>query len=353
MPDSSTFKISRYKVHFTQDFMQGGAAFASNVGFAGQTALSFSDILGNHTILGAANIYGSLTDSELLLAYENRSRRTNFGMAAFQYRNDFYVFTPDNTNFESDVHRGVQAFVSHPSSKFNRIEFAMEAVSVSSRLYDNYFYTASQPAPITHDNLLYLQPSVTLVHDNVIYGSTGPIDGSRSHVSIDQALGDLQFTTAITDFRRYINFHHRYSLALRVLGGVSEGRDPQRFYMGGGYTFRGVDYSQMRGTRMALMNLEFRYPLIDRLTLGIPPLDLRGIRGVLFYDMAGAWYGRNFRFFDTARKGGFQLDDALAAYGFGARINLGYFILRYDIAWRTNLRINEGSIDFFTLSADF
>ena len=155
------------------------------------------------------------------------------------------------------------------------------------------------------------------------------------------------------DLRNYFNIRHRYAFATRFIGGVSEGREPQRFRIGGGYTFRGADYGDMQGSRIGLANFEFRYPLIDRLKLGFPPLDFRGIRGVLFFDAASAWTGRDFRFFEEAPNGKTRLADVRAAYGFGARINLGYFILRYDLAERTDLHENLGKIDFFTLSADW
>lgn len=355
LPDSSSFEVSRYKVRFTQDFLAGGAAFASNVGFAGQTALAFSDILGNHNVVVAASVYGSLSDSEFLLAYENLKRRTNYGVSLFQYRNDYLVYTSENTtDFETQVYRGVEVLFSRPTSRFRRVEFGVQGVAISSRLYDDIVYPGFRSeGPTSTDQLYYARPMVALVHDNVLYGSTGPILGSRSRLSVEHAFGDLQFTTSVADLRGYLNVRHRFTLAGRVIGGVSDGRDPQAFRIGGGYTFRGADYGDLRGTRIALSNFEFRYPLIDRLKLGFPPLDFRGIRGVLFFDMASAWAGRDFNFFEEAPNGKTRLDDVAAAYGFGARINLGYFILKYDVAQRTDLHENLGKIDFFTLSADW
>ena len=355
LPDTSSFEMSRYKIRFTQDYLAGGAAFASNVGFAGQTALAFSDILGNHNIFVAANIYGSLTDSEVLLAYANLQRRLNYRVALFQYRNDYYVFTSDiTTQFQSQVYRGGEASFSYPFSKFRRVEFGLEGVAVASSQYGEFIFPgADRPDPTFTENLLYAVPSLALVHDNVLFGSTGPIHGSRSRYSIDQAIGDLQFTTGVADFRKYFNFRHRYTFAVRFLGGFSEGRNPQVFRLGGGYTFRGADYGDLPGTRIALTNFEFRYPLIDRLRLGFPPLDFRGIGGVFFFDLASAWRGRDFRFFGTAPNGKWKFEDVLGAYGLGARLNLGYFILRYDFAWRTDAHELFDTIDFFTLSADF
>lgn len=353
LPDSSSFEVSRYKIRFTQDFLAGGAAFASNVGFAGQTALAFSDILGNHNIVVAANVYGSISDSEILLAYQNLKGRMNYGVSFFQFRNDFFVYSAeDAADYESQVYRGLEFLFFYPFSKFRRVEFGLQGVSISSRLYDEFVFREDLQ-PFSTDRLYYMQPSIALVQDNVLFGSTGPIQGARSRLTVERALGDLQYTTGIIDQRNYLNIHHRYTIATRLIGGFSEGRDPQAFRLGGAYTFRGADYGTMRGSRIAVANFEFRYPLIDRLKLGFPPLDFRGIRGVFFLDLASAWSGRDFRFFEEAPNGKTRLADVRAAYGFGARINLGYFILRYDLAQATDLHENLGHIDFFTLSADF
>jgi WD40 repeat protein len=355
LPDSSTFEVSKYKIRFTQDLLAGGAAFASNVGFAGQTAIAFSDILGNHNIYLAANIYGSIPDSEILLAYQNLKGRVNYGVSLFQFRNDYYIYAAQDTpNYETQIYRGVEVFLTRPFSKFSRLEFGVEAASISSKIYDTFVYpTGDAPPPAATDRLYYAQPTLALVHDNVLFGSTGPIQGSRSRLSVEQAFGDLQFTTGIVDLRKYVNIQHRYSIAMRLVAGASDGRDPQAFRIGGAYTFRGVDYGMLHGTRFGVSNLELRYPLIDRLKLGFPPLDFRGIRGVFFFDMGSAWNGRDFTFFEEAPNGKTRLADVLAAYGFGARLNVGYFIMRYDWAQLTDMHENLGWIDFFTLSADF
>jgi len=160
LPDTSSFEMQRYKIRFTQDYLAGGAAFASNIGFAGQTALAFSDILGNHSLYVAANVFGSLSDSELLFAYQNLQQRLNYGIALFQYRNDYFVFTSDeDTDFQTQVFRGAEFSFSYPFSKFRRIEFGLEGVSVSENLYDQIVYVGyDRPDPEDTDHLFYAKP---------------------------------------------------------------------------------------------------------------------------------------------------------------------------------------------------
>jgi outer membrane protein assembly factor BamA len=58
---------------------------------------------------------------------------------------------------------------------------------------------------------------------------------------------------------------------------------------------------------------------------------------VLFFDMAGAWLENDtFQPFTGSNTKSFKLKDAQAAWGFGIRTNLGYMVLRFDMAKTLN-----------------
>ncbi len=353
--DSTTFRHAPYKPKFSRDYVSGGAFFASNIGFAGSTVMSFSDVLGNHNILVALSLFGDLSNSDVYLAYSNLARRTNYTIAAFQYRTDLLLFaSPSSDEVESRVYRGGGFLLSHPFSRFRRVEYGAEAAALSKGvfLYNYDQGTVSQQAQ--DKTYLYVAPRVGLVADNALYGSTGPINGGRSSYTAEQAFGDVSYTTLMMDWRRYSNIHHSYAFAQRFIGGSSFGRDPRLFRFGGAFTFRGVDYGDLRGSNALLGNLEFRFPLIEQLRFGWPGrFSLGGINGVLFMDAASAWQkGVKPRFFSS--QGGFHSDALRFAYGAGARINLGYFILRYDFGQATNFQHQTAaSQHFVTLGADF
>jgi Tol biopolymer transport system component len=329
--DSTSFQHLPYKASFSRDYFAGGAVVASNVGFAGSSVISFSDLLGNHNILAVLNLYGNLSDSDVYLAYTNLSRRTNYGFAIFQYQKDLLLFTsPQNDDLESQIHRGGALFFSRPFNRFRRIEYGINAAVVDQRIF-RYDYVNGVITKLGEDgDYFYVAPNLGLVHDNTLYGSTGPINGARSRLSVEHALGGLDYTTAVFDFRRYHHFARRLTFARRFLGGASFGDDPQFFRFGGAFTYRGADYGDLIGTRSGIVNLEMRFPLIEQLRVGFPlALSLGGVNGVVFLDAATAWNaGTDPKFFST--EGGFHTENFRAAFGFGARINLGYFILRYD-----------------------
>jgi hypothetical protein len=353
--DSTTFRHAPYRPKFSRDYVSGGAFFASNIGFAGSTVMSFSDVLGNHNILVALNLFGDISNSDIFLAYSNLAHRTNYTVAAFQYRTDLLLLSsPSTDQVESQVYRGGAFLMSRPFSRFRRIEYGVEAAALDKGvlLYNYDLGTVSrQQADKTY---LYVAPNVGLVADNALYGSTGPINGGRSSYTAEHAVGDVSYTTVMMDWRRYTNIHHNYAFAQRLIAGSSFGRDPRLFRFGGAFTYRGADYGDLVGSNALLGNLEFRFPLIEQLRFGWPGrITLGGINGVLFLDAASAWEkGTKPRFF--TQEGGFHSDDLLFAWGAGARINLGYFILRYDFGRGHNFQHPTGtSQHFVTLGADF
>jgi hypothetical protein len=345
LPDRDSLESKPYRLRWSPDFVGASPLFASNVGFAGAAQIAISDMLSNHVIHIGAAVYGSFDDSDLLLAYSDLSRRTNWGVALFQFRNDYGIYgSQGQSGYVSQVHRGGQLSVSRPFSKFSRIELAGKVISVSERDFDGLLLLRETD----FDRYLYYGPEVALVFDNVLYGWTGPKHGSRSRLSVDRAFGELLFTTAIVDHRRYFPLG-RATFATRIIAGMSEGRDSQTFRVGGPETLRGYGYGVFRGENVGLLNLELRFPLLESLRLGWPlRIGLGGINGVLFFDGGGA-------FADGARvmRHG-RLDDVAADIGFGFRLWLGYFALKYDVARRWDFKETIGSNrSYFSIGVDY
>jgi len=145
----------------------------------------------------------------------------------------------------------------------------------------------------------------------------------------------------------------RSVLAWRVVGASSLGRDKQVFRIGGPETFRGAEFGDILGTNILIQNLEFRFPLLPFLPAGADFLS-----AVTFVDAAAGW-GLNvpglikeeFKPFST--NGGFHLQDLRSAFGLGARLNLGYVALKFDMAWPTDLQDVGKPIRMFSIGADF
>ncbi|MBM3286650.1 MAG: hypothetical protein FJY88_04780 [Candidatus Eisenbacteria bacterium] len=358
LPDTTGFKIDRYRLSFSVDYAQANGFFASNVGVAAQTYLQFSDVLGDHNLLIGADVYGDLSDSDLIVQYANLANRINYGIALFQVREDFFLSTAESTDeFVSQIYRGGELALSRPFSRFRRVDLTLEGLRVSETVYRQSYYGPDYIAfdPAEKSELYFVRPGIALVHDNALNGSTGAIAGARSYLGVDVSLGDIQASRWIVDRRSYWNVRQRYALALRTIGATSHGRDPQVFRIGGPFTLRGFDYGELSGSNVGLLNLEFRFPLIEVLQLGWPlPLGMRGVRGALFFDAGAAWRDHElFRAFRTT-KGRFGLDDIRASYGLSVAWNVGFAVLRWDLAQRTDFRENiDDPRGVFTIGSGF
>ena len=356
-PDGSTFKIKDYRVKFSPDVLAGVGGVAPGVGVAGQFALGFSDVLGNHRIQVLANFVSSISESDLFLTYLNLEHHNNWGVSVFQYRNDYLSFR--DSSFLRTAHeryRGAEVFVSHPFSRFRRVEAGLEGSFVDRSGDFDEDLPSGTGVDISEDKFFFVKPSVALVTDNVLFGSVGPIAGRRTRLSLSQAIGDLSYTTVALDTRSYVNLRQRYTLGVRLIGVSSFGNTPQITLVGGPWTVRGYSFEEFGGYNVGILNTEFRFPLIDQFRLGGPlPFEYRGIRGAVFFD-AGTAFDRfdSLQPFTTEGHGLVRTEDLFASYGFGVRLNLGFILLRYDAAQRTDLSENFGQmVHTVILGAEF
>lgn len=287
-------------------------------------------------------------------------------MAAFQYSYDLFYNhqSPILTQVTTQINRGVHLFISRPFSQFSRIELGVQGVHRTRELVDvsfNYFgIRRTRRGNLGSVN--FIQPSIALVTDHTLYGVTGPIAGARGRMEVIPTFGELQFTRAVIDYRSYFNVLQRYAFAFRLFGLASEGRDQELYPFGGPYDFRGANYWSVWGSKVAMANAEFRFPLIEVLAMGWPlPLAFQQIRGSLFVDVGSAWdqntsavqanqyagYPNVGEFVDgrLVRSNGLgpgTMEElaggpVAVAYGIGARARVGFLILKFDIARQFDL----------------
>lgn len=389
LTDKGQYKVTDYKVRFSPDIVYASAAYSTFFGLQAMGLLLFSDVLGNHQILMGLDIYSDLENSNVEVLYLYLPKRSDLGIGVHHNVYFFYLYDPETgaNQFFRDRNYGFNLYADYPFSRFTRLEGTLDFIGIDRETYDFIF-----------DRYHYLEkrriimPGLAYVYDTILWGSTGPINGSRARLSFYASpnLEDyftlpgspnwgLDFQTVILDARRYFRISNGYTLAVRGTAGFSEGGNPMRFFVGGESNwvnrryqgeiegdiediyfskfvtpFRGGDYYASQGTRYALTNIEFRYPLIKHLVLGWPlPIYLRDIRGALFLDTAGAWENDNFKGVTRTPEGDVTLNDLMMGYGFGARLNLGVFLLRWDVAWRTYWNRTDKPRYYFSLGAEF
>ncbi len=370
---SGAYKQHPYRLKFTPDLVYGNAGYSQFFGVQGSTVLSLSDILGNHRIDIYSNLFYDMRNSDYQFAYYYLPHRVDIGVGAFHYA---YFFVTGWNTIIRDRNYGGSFYLSYPFNRYQRLDFSTTFLGIDRR--DLYFDVKLYQRRVLVSGLNY-------VKDTALWGWTGPNNGMRMNLSLTFSPGgwahSMDFKTVRMDYRKYFRLKKDYTLACRLAGGASFGRNPQKFFLGGMNNWinlrfkgglriynaddiyfssfetplRGYDYYEQIGTRFFLTNLEVRFPFIRYFIMGTPPIYLQNIRGTIFWDMGSAWENdRNFRFFSKSPTGSLRMDNVLAGYGFGVRVFLGYFLLRFDTAWKTNIATHSRSPRYYvSLGAEF
>jgi hypothetical protein len=275
---------------------------------------------------------------------------------------------PANLVYEDRYLRYVQreAFGAalYPLNRFTRFEFGARLANWGQSLLS--IETEVDPRGIVVDqrqgarsslgSATMVSPYVAYVSDNALYGYTSPIMGRRYRFQIEPSIGSWRWIEYLVDYRRYDPILFNFlTVATRVTGAITAGRDEGKFpkYIGRPDFIRGYNreaYSsgcggalsqldrcgalQLVGSRVAWANAEVRFPLVRRFDLGVLPIALPPVDGVVFYDAGLAWTGG--QQVSWNRPENYDLATQrfpLRSYGFGIRFNLfGFAILRWDYA---------------------
>ena len=347
--DDGSFRVRRYRLRFSPDLVYAAGGYDTVFGVQSVTTMLFSDMLGDHRLALATNLVLDLRNSDYLLSYQYLGRRTDYTFEGFHLARELGSLSA-NTVFRYRNY-GLVAGASYPLDKFRRVDASLSLLGVSlSDLSD----LGAQPR--TRE---FVYPRVAFTSDHTVPGYLSPASGRRWAVSVAGSPGpDVNFVTALADARQYVNLGYGYTIALRGSGGASVGPDPQKFYAAGvqnwinasyqalpiedpdDFVFatpvlplRGYRFNEAVGDRFALLNAEFRAPLIAALLPGpIPILPLYNLQAVGFVD-AGVLAEDGFDLWRVNAEGKRVYDDVFAGVGAGLRTILLGYPVRVDWAW--------------------
>ncbi len=379
-----------YKPFFSADIIAINAGYSNFGGWAGTTYIQLSDQLSDHNLNIGLNLSQDIWNSDISIFYHFLAYRLNYGIGLIHstnyYSRKYYINNQLKRKYYRDRNLGLILRASYPFSRFSRVDgyFSLKHIVQEKDLdkkKPDFEYLSS--STISEVNFGYS-------YDNVIWGIVGPENGTRFRTGISYipnlnnlVAGKIHESTSLRiDYRKYFRLVGAYQFAFRFAGGLSEGLTPQIFYVGGVHNWLGasVNYDneldifnniekyysyynaplrgrriyERDGNRFALVNAEFRYPFIERLSLGFPiPITIGYIRGVTFMDLGSAWHNEDFR--GTIKENNHRrLNDLLFSFGFGTRINLGSLILRYDTAWNYDFFNNPSKAKhIFSLGGNF
>ncbi|MFI5253180.1 MAG: hypothetical protein ACHQQQ_12210 [Bacteroidota bacterium] len=326
----------KYKGDYSLDIAASEISTDPVFGTAGGAFLSLSDLLGNEQYYFL--VYNTAQTSDELLSSFNLAisrislqHRTNYAYGVYRFSGRRYdiMVDPDNYFYETDF--GGYFALSYPISRFRRLETVTSLSNSERELLTD----------IVPRQALFLSNSISYIHDNSLWGPSGPLDGSRFMLTLSYT-SDIQYSnanyySAIFDYRRYIYIGGRSAYASRYWLFYNDGKEARRFFMGGNWDLRGYPRFSLRGRKLWLTSHELRFPFLDQLGFRFPfgGVTFVGLRGALFFDAGNAWddiYGQT-----------------LGSTGFGVRLNLGGFlVLRYDMGKRIENNFTTLESDLFS-----
>ena len=375
--DHGNFIVNKYKLNFSPDIIYGNAGFDTFYGVMGSTVMAFSDLLGDHQIVFVTNLNFDLKNSDYGLQYLYLPERVDFGVAGFHSARFAVIDDIYGGSFYRFRTFGVNLAAAFPVDRFDRLEFGGTWYNISRENLD----VIADPI---QERTVFV-PSVGYTHDTSLWGFISPVNGTRYNVNVfgTPQLGPngLSFVNVTGDYRTYLNLGANYSIAFKLAGGGSFGRNPQKFIIGGvdnwinrsfeggyiplenaedyiflqvGTPLRGYNYNAAIGSRYALMNFELRYPLFAFLQAGPLPIGLQSLGGVMFFDAGAAWNDeKDLVLLTRDAQGRLVTRDLLMGMGTGARIYFLAFLVRFDVAWSWNLDKFSAPKYYFSLGADF
>jgi outer membrane protein assembly factor BamA len=336
--------------------------------------MSFSDIMGDHKFIFAGDLQGNFKDYlHLYASYIYLKQRFDLGVGGY-YSKDYSNANIFGDHFYHDTEIGGFFFARYPFSLLSRVDFEIYARNIKRVPID---FTG----PTT--DAVSLLPSLSYTFDNILWGLTGPLNGIRAKSSIlfspQLDFIDDHFISFDIDVRTYHHLFKRFVWANRVVAGASLSLDDRgssrRYFLGGNdnwisydvnreqyeknlantlYSefvtpFRGFNYIDISGSRVAVYNTEFRFPFIKEISIVWPlQMQVRYLNGAIFADIGNAWDA-------GVINHGLPLPDKIyGGFGFGLRADLGIFILRFDRGWPTDWTRNIGRpINYFSLGSEF
>ncbi len=380
LPDTSEFTLKDYRVHFSPDYIArpsiGYARDNFGRGFFGGSAISLSDILGNHQLIFAGYVNGRIAEAQVLAAYVDLSKRINWAAGISQ--DPYYFLEPSEVRVDDPV-TGVNTFVTnirrlvvrsvfaqafYPVSRFQRIEMGARFANVDDALlsinerYDPGTGGLVDDPFLATDNLPgvnYAQPNAALVFDNSLQGYVGPFYGRRWRVEFAQTLGDWRFSQVTADYRRYDGIIGPIVLATRGLYFGRIGRDARQFRIFGGSTdlIRGntsgsyrrneclnandvnaesgcAVFDRLVGTQIAVGSAEIRFPILNPsfgTPAALPPLE-----AAIFYDIGLVWDDQStIKWSRDPNDDPIRVRTPLQTIGASLRMNLfGFAVARLD-----------------------
>lgn len=336
-------------------FLQSLPPLAVSIGTDGSlwgySSVTMTDLLGDHNFTFYVSSFYGYRSYHLM--YLNQEKRLQLYGHLFSYSDVYYFGTGGGLKYSRNVRKmyGGEIGVFYP---FNR-EYRAEARLSLYRQEENLdkIYLGHELPYGQYYNGTVLPLRLSLVGETTMFSNYGPNNGHTFNITFEKYIklgsGFMDTYTIEADLRKYIRLDNSTLLAFRLVGFHSGGDNPVMYWTGGNNSIRSIGFRSWSGTNMFVFNSEFRFALVH---MAYTPIGIIGpVRGVLFFDMGGAWFkGQKFRIFDEDE---FRLKNAIASYGFGLEFFMFGYPMHVEWVWRTDLRKRDYYGVNFWIGFDF
>jgi len=335
-------ETEEYRPRLALDFVGpavGVGVSTTGTAFGGDITAFFSDVLNQREV--GFTLYGgsgsSFNEFGAEAYYLNQARRLQWGGAAGHVPYISAFTTARNEVIEIDgqpvtarvieqiretiLQDQVAAISRFPFSAtrrleasvgYTRLDFQAELFRVAV-VGDVVVERSERDLPSAESLSLY-QGSLAFVGDNSYFGFTSPVRGQRYRFEIEPTFGDLEYQSFLADYRRYF-FMRPVTLAFRGLhlgryGTDAESNRLTQLYVGRPTLVRGYEigdislsectevpgdpqacpeFDRLIGSRLGVLNLEFRVPLLGTRGFGIFDVPFLPTEISAFVDAGVAW----------------------------------------------------------------
>ncbi|HEX7795415.1 MAG TPA: BamA/TamA family outer membrane protein [Vicinamibacterales bacterium] len=341
---------------------------------AGSATFTFADALGDRILSTGLQVGSGLTNSfsfkdvAFQAGYLRLDRRWQWRLVTGQIPYVAGTFESgsgidangqavqvDRQTIYREVERNTAAILMYPLDRARRLEFAGGfAQSSLEQIVNSTVSTPGGQLLSTGQDVHDLRPQLNLatttaafVSDAATVGPTSPIQGQRYRVEVTPTFGTVNFTGLLADYRRYIMPVSFYTIATRFItySRLGPGGDDLRLnsiFINDPSLIRGYapltqlpvgciatltlcnPADQLVGSRIAVGNLEFRFPLLRPFGVKHGMYGPVPIEVAFFGDSGVAWNGGE----KPAIFGGTR--QQISSSGVAFRVGLGFAVAEFD-----------------------
>lgn len=277
---------------------------------------SFQDLKGDHQVEAFASYQEKPVYVNGEIQYRYRHFRVEVGASLYSYNGVFAIFSPIDFSLNNVIYNpffrlsslqttGMMGWLEARLHSYGSIQLGLETGR------DEFVYRPAYPEEDVREDVYRNRQSLRLryLYDSAVYSLYGPLDGQAlmfmTEIPIRTSGRERELFQHLLEYRFYHLFENDSVFAFRALAAAATGADAKDYpyRIGGYYTVRGYDFQEFEGRYAAVVNLEYRFTLIEQIVFGVPGRWSAGmIRSSLFLDAGAAFDDhRSFRGWQDGR----------------------------------------------------